>query len=233
MCGSSHQRRFPCWASSLPARSLLNRLQPRRPLPPLLLSPAATPAVYFLTRYASIPIRGGIRGLPPGTAVTLVEERPDSLRVKVENLQFDVRKEQVTKDAQVASRLSQTDARAQQQLADSTKATQTRLSQERRTETIKEEDEKERAKNQQDTLRGLEARYRNLQLEEDDLLLRIGQAERSYPIYNRYGRRVYNQPDVTAPQLPFLRGRASDVRRDKEEARKQLQEAQRRYQKQQ
>jgi len=71
---------------------------------------------------------------------------------------------------------------------------------------------------------GLQARYHELQRQEDDLLRQIGQATRPGPV--RYDRNGYptksHEPNRLASQLPLLNGHLSDVRREKSEVRKQL-----------
>jgi chromosome segregation ATPase len=72
----------------------------------------------------------------------------------------------------------------------------------------------------------LQTRYADLQKQEDQLLVQIGQAKRPGPAY-REGKSLRHQPNPLAPQLPLLQSHLSDVRREKAEVRKQLQKAQR------
>lgn len=72
----------------------------------------------------------------------------------------------------------------------------------------------------------LQTRYADLQKQEDELLVQIGQAKRPGPAY-REGKSLRHQPNPLAPQLPLLQSHLSDVRREKAEVRKQLQKAQR------
>jgi len=72
----------------------------------------------------------------------------------------------------------------------------------------------------------LQARYNELQKQEDDLLLQIGQAKQPGPEY-RKGKSVHHQPNPQKSQLPLLESHLKDVRHEKAEARKQLEKAQR------
>ena len=72
----------------------------------------------------------------------------------------------------------------------------------------------------------LQARYNELQKQEDDLLLQIGQAKQPGPEY-RKGKSVHHQPNPQKSQLPLLESHLKDVRHEKAEVRKQLEKAQR------
>src|SRR6266576_3338561 len=50
----------------------------------------------FLMQYVSVQIPGGIRGLAPGTRITIMGDLGDRVRVKADNLEFEVKKDQVT-----------------------------------------------------------------------------------------------------------------------------------------
>jgi hypothetical protein len=75
----------------------------------------------------------------------------------------------------------------------------------------------------------LQARYNELQKQEDDLLLQIGQAKQPGPAYRggKNGRTLLHQPNPQKAQLPLLQNHLSDVRHEKAEVRKQLEKAQR------
>jgi len=72
----------------------------------------------------------------------------------------------------------------------------------------------------------LQARYGELQKQEDDLLLQIGEAKQPGPAY-RVGKKLQHQPNPQKSQLPLLQSHLSDVRREKNAVRKQLEKAQR------
>ena len=72
----------------------------------------------------------------------------------------------------------------------------------------------------------LQARYDELQKQEDDLLLQISQAKQPGPEY-RKGKSVHHQPNPQKSQLPLLESHLKDVRHEKAEVRKQLEKAQR------
>lgn len=72
----------------------------------------------------------------------------------------------------------------------------------------------------------LQARYAELQKQEDQLLLHIGEAKQPGPEY-RQGKSVRHHPNPQKSQLPLLQSHLSDVRREKGEVRKQLEKAQR------
>jgi hypothetical protein len=71
----------------------------------------------------------------------------------------------------------------------------------------------------------LQTRYGELQKQEGDLLRQIGQAKEPGPEY-RQGKSVRHQPNPQKSQLPLLQSHLSDVRREKNEVKKQLAKAQ-------
>jgi len=70
----------------------------------------------------------------------------------------------------------------------------------------------------------LQARYGELQRQENDLLHQIGEAKQPGPEY-RQGKSVLHHPNPQKSQLPLLQSHLSDVRREKSEVRKQLEKA--------
>ncbi len=74
----------------------------------------------------------------------------------------------------------------------------------------------------------LQSRYNELQKQEDQLLLKIGQAKEPGPSYRggKNNRTVLHQPNPQKSQLPVLQSHLSDVRREKTEVRKQLEKTQ-------
>ena len=81
----------------------------------------------------------------------------------------------------------------------------------------------------QNELRALQSRYEELQRQEDDLLLRIGEAKKPGPAYfgGKNNKTVRHSPNPQASQLPLLQSHLKDVRQEKEQVRKQLEKAQR------
>jgi hypothetical protein len=75
-------------------------------------------------------------------------------------------------------------------------------------------------------MQALQTRYSELQKQEDDLLRQIGQAKQPGPEY-RQGKSVRHQPNPQKSQLPLLQSHLSDVRREKNEVKKQLEKPQR------
>ena len=75
----------------------------------------------------------------------------------------------------------------------------------------------------------LQTRYNELQKQEDNLLLQIGQAKQPGPAYRggKNGKTVLHQPNPQKSQLPVLQSHLSDVRHEKNEVRKQLEKSQR------
>jgi len=178
----------------------------------------------FLLEYFSVQIPGGVRGLAPGTCITVISESGDRLRIKADDLEFEVRKDQVTHDRQTAMRASQIDNRAQQKLAESLAIQQQRIAETQRNQIALQE----QTRNERNNLNRLEDRYRSLQRQEAEILLQIGQAQERHPIRDSYGRHaIHYQPDQLAPQLPLLQSRLKDVQHEKEEARRRLEAAQR------
>jgi hypothetical protein len=74
----------------------------------------------------------------------------------------------------------------------------------------------------------LQARYDELQRQEDQLLLQIGQAKQPSPSYHggKNNRTLLHQRNPQKSQLPVLESHLSDVRHEKTEVRKQLEKAQ-------
>lgn len=81
----------------------------------------------------------------------------------------------------------------------------------------------------QNEVRALQSRYEELQRQEDDLLLRIGEAKKPGPTYfgGKNNKTVRHSPNPQASQLPLLQSHLKDVRHEKDQVRKQLEKAQR------
>jgi hypothetical protein len=75
----------------------------------------------------------------------------------------------------------------------------------------------------------LQARYNELQKQEDDLLLQIGRAQQPGPAYygGKDNKTLLHHSNPQKPQLPVLQSHLSDLRHEKSEVRKQLEKAQR------
>jgi hypothetical protein len=82
---------------------------------------------------------------------------------------------------------------------------------------------------QQNNLRMLQARYEELQRQEDNLLVQIGEAKKPGPAYwgGKKNQTLRHHPNPQASQLPLLESHLKDVRHDKDQVRKQLEKAQR------
>ena len=72
----------------------------------------------------------------------------------------------------------------------------------------------------------LQTRYAELQKQEDDLLLQIGQAKQPGPAY-REGKSVRHHPNPLASQLARLQSHLGDVRSEKKQVQRQLDKTQR------
>jgi hypothetical protein len=81
----------------------------------------------------------------------------------------------------------------------------------------------------QNEVRALQARYDELQRQEDDLLLRIGEAKQPGPAYRggKNNKTLLHRPNPQASQLPLLQSHLKDVRHEKDQVRKQLEKTQR------
>ena len=75
-------------------------------------------------------------------------------------------------------------------------------------------------------IRALQAHHDELQRQEDDLLLRIGEAKQPGPAY-RAGKKLQHRPNPQRSQLPLLQSHLKDVRREKTQVSKKLEKAQR------
>lgn len=82
--------------------------------------------------------------------------------------------------------------------------------------------------NRQNEVRALQGRYEELQRQEDNLLLRIGDAKKPGPAYwgGKNNQTLRHYPNPQASQLPLLESHLKDVRHEKDQVRKQLQKAQ-------
>ncbi len=93
----------------------------------------------------------------------------------------------------------------------------------------KENQSRAQQASRQNDLRTLQSRYEELQRQEDDLLLRIGQAKKPGPAYwsgkNNQTLRHYLNPQ--ASELSLLQSHLKDVRHEKDQVRKQLEKVQR------
>ena len=78
-------------------------------------------------------------------------------------------------------------------------------------------------------IQALQDRYTSLQHQEDDLLLRIGEAKKPGPAYRggKNNKTLLHKPNPQASQLPPLQSHLKDVRHEKDQVRKQLDKAQR------
>ena len=85
--------------------------------------------------------------------------------------------------------------------------------------------EQQAAKNR---IQALQNRYAALQQEEDALQLRIGEAKQPGPAYwgGKQNRTLLHYPNPQASQLPLLQSHLKDVRREKNDTKKQLERVQ-------
>ncbi len=83
--------------------------------------------------------------------------------------------------------------------------------------------------NRQNNIRILQARYEELQRQEDDLLVQIGEAKKPGPAYwgGKKNQTLRHYPNPKASQLPFLQSHLKDIRHEKDQVRKQLEKTQR------
>ena len=81
----------------------------------------------------------------------------------------------------------------------------------------------------QNQLRTLQSRYEQLQRQEDELLLRIGEAKKPGPSYwgGTKNQTLRHYPNPQASQLPLLQSHLKDVRQEKGQVQKQLEKVQR------
>ena len=81
----------------------------------------------------------------------------------------------------------------------------------------------------QNEIRTLQSRYDELQRQEDNLLLQIGEAKKPGPAYwgGKNNQTLRHYPNPKASQLPLLQSHLKDIRHEKDQLRKQLEKAQR------
>jgi hypothetical protein len=77
-------------------------------------------------------------------------------------------------------------------------------------------------------IQALQDRYAALQQEENALLLRIGEAKQPGPAYwgGKHNGTLLHYPNPQASQLPLLQSHLKDVRREKNDTKKQIERAQ-------
>lgn len=78
-------------------------------------------------------------------------------------------------------------------------------------------------------VQALQVRYDELQKQEDNLLLQIGEAKQPGPAYRggKNNKTLLHHPNPQKSQLPLLQSHLSDVRSEKKQLKKQLEKAQR------
>ncbi len=83
--------------------------------------------------------------------------------------------------------------------------------------------------NRQNELRTLQSRHEELQRQEDNLLLQIGEAKKPGPAYwgGTKNKTLRHYPNPQASQLPLLQSHLKDIRHEKDQVRKQLEKAHR------
>jgi len=93
----------------------------------------------------------------------------------------------------------------------------------------KENQSRAQQASRQNDLRTLQSRYEELQRQEDDLLLRIGEAKAPGPAYRggKNNKTLLHRPNPQASQLPLLQSHLKDVRHEKNQVRKRFEKAQR------
>jgi hypothetical protein len=81
----------------------------------------------------------------------------------------------------------------------------------------------------QNNVRMLQGRYEDLQRQEDNLLVQIGEAKKPGPAYwgGTKNKTLRHYPNPQASQLPLLQSHLKDVRHEKDQIRKQLAKEQR------
>jgi len=80
---------------------------------------------------------------------------------------------------------------------------------------------------QQSNVRMLQGHYEQLQKQEDNLLIQIGEAKKPGPAYwgGTKNKTLRHYPNPHASQLPLLESHLKDVRHEKDQVRKQLEKA--------
>ena len=91
----------------------------------------------------------------------------------------------------------------------------------------KENQSRAQQASRQNDLRTLQSQYQELQRQEDDLLLRIGEAKAPGPAYRggKNNKTLLHRPNPQASQLPLLQSHLKDVRHEKDQVRKQFEKA--------
>lgn len=75
------------------------------------------PGVYFTLIHLSVRSAAGLTGVEPGTQVVCVKDEGPVLLVKMENLEFEAKRQYLTNDLDVADLAVRDDAEAQQAVA--------------------------------------------------------------------------------------------------------------------
>ena len=77
----------------------------------------APPGVYFTLIHLSVRSGSGLTGVEPGTRVVCVKDEGPVLAVKLENLEFEAKRQYLTNDLDVADLAVRNDAEAQEAVA--------------------------------------------------------------------------------------------------------------------
>jgi len=77
----------------------------------------APPGVYFTLIHLPVRYGSALTGLEPGTRVVCIKDEGPVLLVKVDNLEFEVKRQYLTNDLDVADLAVRNDAEAQQAVA--------------------------------------------------------------------------------------------------------------------
>ena len=178
----------------------------------------------WLIQRTSVTTKSGVIGILPGSRVTVTKDNGPTVTVTDGTYTFEAERTQLSTDPAVAEEAATADYASQSALAKAQEESQHKLTEGKNKYWAKEQS----AVDQRDKIRALESRYTALQQQESELLRQIGEAER--PLTTIRGG---HRSNPASSDLPSLRASLSDVRSAKDGIKRQMEEVQRSYQKQQ
>ena len=185
------------------------------------LTPGTT---LWLLQRMSITTKAGVIGILPGSKISVAQDNGPTVIVTDGTRTFEMPRTQLTTDPTIAEQTAAADYASQAALAKGQEESRHKLTEEKNAYWVKEQP----TIDQRHKIRGLESRYAALQEQESELQRQIEEA--GTPLTTIRGRHISNP---ASSDLPSLRASLNKVRSAKEGIKRQMDEVQRSYKKQQ
>jgi hypothetical protein len=180
-------------------------------------------ALWLLQR-RSVTTKTGVIGILPGSKVTVTKDNGPTVTVSDGTHTFEAERTQLTVDPAVAEQAATADYASQVSLSAAREESERKLSDEKNRYWTKEQSNLD----QRETIRTLESRYRALQEQESELVRQIREA--SQKVTTIRGGHIRNP---ASSDVPSLEASLRDVRSAKDGIKRQIEQVQKSYQKQQ